>query len=203
MVIFTIRLFNQFSSHPFVNENLSLITAVILLYVPMAVVIRNKEKIDYLDRSLGDVFYSLKILFFFSLAIFPFVFMGNDIFQGLFNLTYHPATFTNWVTILIFQILMIALPEEFFFRGYFLGRLNQVYGRTWRLLGASFGPGLFISSFLFAMSHTIIQYQWWQIFIFFPALAFGWLKERTGTILAPILFHALCNFFAQWVAVHY
>ena len=35
--------------------------------------------------------------------------------------------------------------------------------------------------------------QWWQPFILFPALLFGWLRSRTGTVLAGALFHAWAN----------
>ncbi|MFH1357919.1 MAG: CPBP family glutamic-type intramembrane protease, partial [bacterium] len=45
--------------------------------------------------------------------------------------------------------------------------------------------------------------QWWHGFIFFPALIFGWLKQKTKTIWAGTLFHAACNLFAYWVALHY
>jgi membrane protease YdiL (CAAX protease family) len=39
--------------------------------------------------------------------------------------------------------------------------------------------------------------------VFFPALLFGWLRARTGGIGAPVVFHALCNLFADYLAKSY
>ena len=33
----------------------------------------------------------------------------------------------------------------------------------------------------------------WRLGVFFPALIFGWLRERTGTIVPGTIFHALSN----------
>ncbi|HPQ81946.1 MAG TPA: CPBP family glutamic-type intramembrane protease, partial [bacterium] len=39
--------------------------------------------------------------------------------------------------------------------------------------------------------------------IFFPALVFGYLRERTGSITAPALFHAASNILMDWIARSY
>jgi membrane protease YdiL (CAAX protease family) len=36
-----------------------------------------------------------------------------------------------------------------------------------------------------------------RLAVFFPALVFGWMRARTGSILAGATFHALCNLFAD------
>ena len=33
--------------------------------------------------------------------------------------------------------------------------------------------------------------------VFFPALAFGWLRARRGTIVAPVLAHGMSNVFME------
>ena len=33
----------------------------------------------------------------------------------------------------------------------------------------------------------------WQLAIFFPAMAFGWMRLRTDGLLAPVLYHVVCN----------
>jgi membrane protease YdiL (CAAX protease family) len=38
------------------------------------------------------------------------------------------------------------------------------------------------------------------LLVFFPALLFGWLRERTGTIVGSTLFHAACNILSRVVA---
>ena len=47
---------------------------------------------------------------------------------------------------------------------------------------------------LFAMGH-LVSLQPWRLGTFFPGLLFGWLRERTGGLAAPIVLHALSNLF--------
>lgn len=189
---------------PIIGENLALITAVLLLYIPMFIYTKKREKIEFFEQNFKEVFQSLKIFLIFSAAIFPLVFLGNHFYQQIFwHNSYQVTGKVAWGTLILVQILMVALPEELFFRGYFLERWNRVFPKRYKLWGAEFGPALFITSLIFALSHSVITVQWWHIFIFFPSLAFSWLKERTGRILAPVLFHASCNLFAAWVASAY
>lgn len=203
-VILLCHLFYQLKNVPFIKENISLLSAVVMLYIPIGIYLRKREKINYLDSSLKDFGRSLLLFILVSIVIFPLIILGNHYYQLLFiKFTYHPSAFNKLGETILFQLLLISLPEEFFFRGYLLGRFNQIFSRRWRFLGASFGPGLLWVSLLFALSHSLILVQWWHIFIFFPALVFGWLREKTGTLTAPILFHALSNLFSHWVGMHY
>ena len=92
-----------------------------------------------------------------------------------------------------YHLFFVALPEEFFYRGYMQTRLNEVFQRRFLLFGAPFGWSLPIACLYFAFGHSLVQFQWWHFAIFFPGLAFGWLRERTGGPLAGALFHAWCN----------
>lgn len=91
------------------------------------------------------------------------------------------------------ELLVVALPEEFFFRGFLLGRLAEIWPARRRFLGAPVGLALIVSSALFALSHLAVQGNPATLAVFFPALLFGWMRARTGSILAPTFFHALCN----------
>ena len=62
-----------------------------------------------------------------------------------------------------------------------------------RILGADLGWGWIVTCVLFAFGHSIVQLQWWHFAIFFPSLVFGWMRARTGGIVAPALFHAWAN----------
>lgn len=196
-------LFSQLGSISFIANNLALITAVVLLYVPLGIYFKKREKVDFLDWSPKDFGRSLLVFFIFSLIIFPPIFLGNHLYQNLLKNPYHPGVIKDAGLLVLHQIFLVALPEEFFFRGYFLGRLNQMFGKPWKLLKVSIGPGLLWSSLVFALSHSLINFAWWHIFIFFPALGFGWLREKTGTLTASILFHASCNLFNAWMWAHY
>ena len=204
VVIAACHLVYRFKGVPWITENTLLISAVFLLYTPLTIYFFKKEKICFLDHSLSDFGKSTILFIVFSAVIFPLAGLGNHAYQQIFfSFGYHPATSSKPAEWILFQLLLVALPEEFFFRGYLLERLNRIFGKRRRLLGVSVGPGLLISSLLFAVSHSLIRIQWWHLFIFFPALAFGWLKEKRGTITASIFFHTTANAFSYWVALHY
>lgn len=204
LVIGLSRLSDLFTFIPLVENNLSLITAILLLYVPILMNFKKREPFVFLDRSTRDFLKSLKLFGIFSAIIFPLFLLGNHFYQSVvFHNSYHAQAFPDWINFILYEIIVVATPEEFFFRGYFQGKMNILFEKKWKLLGATIGPGLVLTSLIFALSHSVISWQWWHIFIFFPSMAFGWLKEKSGTITAGILFHATCNLVAQWIALHY
>jgi len=98
------------------------------------------------------------------------------------------------------QVLLIALPEEFFFRGYLQTQFDQVWGRPYRLLGAEVGIGLPLAAALFAACHVLFGGPA-RLIVFFPGLLYGWLRARTGTIAVPTLYHAFSNLLMQTMLV--
>lgn len=94
------------------------------------------------------------------------------------------------------QVLLIALPEEFFFRAYLQTQFDRVWGRPWRVLGAPLGVGLPVAAGLFALCHVPFGGPG-RLIVFFPGLLYGWLRARTGTIAVPTLYHALSNVLMQ------
>ena len=109
----------------------------------------------------------------------------------LVDFRWHAAT--KWLKMTVYQLFVIALPEEFFFRGYLQTRLNQVFGRRFKLFGVETGWGLPVTALIFMIFHLIFGINLWNLGIFFPALVMGWLKDKTGSITAPTVFHALSN----------
>jgi membrane protease YdiL (CAAX protease family) len=95
------------------------------------------------------------------------------------------------------QLLVIALPEEAFYRGYLQSRLDDVWPPRWRLLGARVGPGLLVGAAIFALGHVVTVPVATRLAVFFPALLFGWLRARTGGIGASVCFHTICNLYSQ------
>lgn len=94
------------------------------------------------------------------------------------------------------QVLLIGLPEEFFFRGYLQTQFDQVWKRPYRLFGANWGIGLPLAATLFAMCHVPFGGAG-RLIVFFPGLLYGWLRIRTGTIAVPALYHAFSNLLMQ------
>ena len=62
---------------------------------------------------------------------------------------------------------------------------------------------IFITAFLFAAAHSFIQFAWWHFAIFFPAIIFGWLREKTGFVTASILFHVVSNLLVAIIGASY
>jgi len=97
----------------------------------------------------------------------------------------------------LLQLLVVAFPEELFYRGYVQGSLRRLLpGRPVRFLGAELGPGFLLTQLLFAAGH-LSTFQPFRLGTFFPGLVFGWLRERSGGLAAPVLFHALSNLFLK------
>jgi CAAX protease family protein len=98
-------------------------------------------------------------------------------------------------------VFFTGVGEEVFFRGYVQSRLNGVFGRPWRFLGASLGHGLFISSLLFGLIHVFNptkpyeghwEVSWlWGVGACFGGLLYGYLRELTGSIWTATIIHAL------------
>jgi membrane protease YdiL (CAAX protease family) len=100
---------------------------------------------------------------------------------------------SGFASLIGYHLFFAAIPEELFYRGYVQSRLDEAFGRPWRILGADLGPGWLITCVVFAAGHSIVQVQWWHFAIVFPSLAFGWMRARTRHIVAGALFHAWCN----------
>lgn len=93
------------------------------------------------------------------------------------------------------QLLVVALPEELFYRGWMQTTWAATDPRRRvRVLGASIGAGFVTTQLLFALGHLVVP-QAWRLATFFPGLLFGWVRERSGGLVAPIFVHAFSNLF--------
>jgi membrane protease YdiL (CAAX protease family) len=111
---------------------------------------------------------------------------GGPVRLGL-RLPADPAVFA------LVQLLVVALPEEIFYRGWMQtawARGEPSRGVT--VLGARLGAGFVRTQLLFALGHLVVL-QPWRLGTFVPGLLFGWVRERTGGVAAPIVVHALSN----------
>jgi membrane protease YdiL (CAAX protease family) len=95
-------------------------------------------------------------------------------------------------------LLLVALPEEFFFRGYLQRTLALLPGGRVRLLGARCGTGLALAAALFALAHLAVAWDPRALLVFFPGLVFGWLYARRRSVAGPVVFHAACNLSLVW-----
>ena len=59
------------------------------------------------------------------------------------------------------------------------------------------GRTLLVTSALFALGHVLVDFNVQRSAVFFPALVFGWMRARTGSVAAGAAFHALCNLYSD------
>lgn len=162
--------------------------------IPTAV---RKRKFANIGFNTNQIWYSLTLLGWTCMAVFPAVFFGCLVlrFYG-FGLPLRPVlpAGQSWISWLFYQFMYVAVAEEVFFRGY-------VQDNILRLTSAVIGGrrtlycrvSIVVSAACFAVAHMIIQSQIISVLTFLPGLILGWLFVRTRSLLAPILFHGLAN----------
>ncbi|MBA3818486.1 MAG: CPBP family intramembrane metalloprotease [Deltaproteobacteria bacterium] len=97
------------------------------------------------------------------------------------------------------QLVVVALPEELFFRGFLLGLLEQRFPPKYRVLGGGIGWALVISALAFAVIHLPKDGDPRALATFFPGLLFGWMRSATGSILASTVTHAGSNILIRFL----
>ena len=107
------------------------------------------------------------------------------------------------ILFLLSQILLVSFPEEFYFRGFLQDQMNRWYPSQKNYFGAPFGKAQILNALVFALAHSVISFQIWHLSIFFPALLFAWLKEKTQTIWASVFFHGVCNYYSFLIFTNY
>lgn len=96
-------------------------------------------------------------------------------------------------------VVFVGAGEEILFRGFFQSRLNEVFGRPYWTFGVSWGPGLVISAVLFSMYHLghVIPVL---ALALMGGLVYGFIREKTGSIVAPIVIHGTLDYFMYFLA---
>ncbi|UYP43947.1 hypothetical protein NEF87_000232 [Candidatus Lokiarchaeum ossiferum] len=107
----------------------------------------------------------------------------------------------NLVSIVMWQLLFSGFGEEFFFRGYILGRLNQSFGKPYKISGISFGPGLIINALIFSLTHILNptnywlnhwEFIWsWGLYTFFGGILFSLMREKAKSIIPGGFSHGI------------
>jgi membrane protease YdiL (CAAX protease family) len=137
---------------------------LLMLIFPIAVGYRVRINFSIKDISLGCIISAVVLLPYYVL------------FGG------HGTTITAYL--ILFQMLSVSFPEEFFFRGF----LQDSMGNNFQ--------AVFFVSLLFSLAHlprAIFLHDWISLLSFFPSLIMGWLYIKTKNILPGTIFHFLAN----------
>ncbi len=106
-----------------------------------------------------------------------------------------PPGVTNLV---LAQMVVVALPEEAFFRGYLQTALGDLDKWRWRVLGVELAPGAWLlQAILFALIHFLVEPHPARLAVFFPALLFGWTRAWRGGVGAALALHAMSNLYSE------
>lgn len=100
----------------------------------------------------------------------------------------------KWIWWVMFQFAYVALPEELFFRGFFLSHVRRLL----RMVGDADSPaievvGAALSAGVFALSHMLVLRNFVSVLTFFPGLIFAWLFVRSKSLIGPVLLHGAAN----------
>jgi membrane protease YdiL (CAAX protease family) len=96
------------------------------------------------------------------------------------------------------QLIVVALPEEAFFRGYVQTRLGDAFPQRVRVLGVELSPSaLLLQSALFALVHVVVDGRLVHLAVFFPGLLFGFMRAWRNGIGAALILHVLCNIYSE------
>lgn len=206
------------SAIPWIGRNVKAIAAALFLFLPSRSLRRSGETWD--DIAVPDLpwrshearrrfFVDLRWGLGAFLLLAPLVVVG--FYAMLWSIPHLPDWLRYWIPyqrtptsptltlpdgmllLCLDQLLVVALPEEVFFRGYVQTRLKQAWGPgKLRVFGVHMGGYFWATQILFALAH-LGDFDPSRLSVFFPSILFGWLREKTGSIGAAIWVHAGSN----------
>lgn len=136
-------------------------TIVFMLLFPFLDSIWEKPKL-----SLRNKYTSLSLMFCAILLLFGY--------------------YVGELKLIISTLLLVALPEEWFFRAYLMERIRYITDNS---LFSNYA-----TSIVFTLLHLPNQ-GWFGILVIFPSLFFGWVYQKSRNIILTILLHASANIF--------
>jgi len=192
-----VSLLYRLRSIPFIESNIAVVAAVAFLYLPALLLWRRNHELEDYGLHFRPIGRGLLLwLLATVLILLPFGFC-YDLFVNVYCQKYLmkqvvcPTPIAKNLRLppqlpllILSQVLVVALPEEFFFRGYLQQRLGEVMTaqRAWLW-----------QAILFALGHYLVTFHPASLLVFFPGLLFGLLRIVSGSLLAGTLFHATCN----------
>lgn len=159
------------------------------------------EPID-LRRLLRSAATELGWALLLGAVVFPAFWLGYLVWWSPRH-PFRPAPLDFVAREALGQFLVIALPEEAFFRGYLQTSLDEAWPPRRSVLGVPVGLGIVVTSAIFAFGHLATEPNPSRLAVFFPSLLFGWLRRRRGSVGTSAAFHALCNTFASYLGRSY
>ncbi|HWM85946.1 MAG TPA: JDVT-CTERM system glutamic-type intramembrane protease [Kofleriaceae bacterium] len=206
---------------PLIDANLGALVAIVFLYIPVLYARRRGEDLVAYGFRAAPIGRGLAFGLGAPLVLFPLFAGGFVLFYDLvcrpdqaawLRQLAPPGTCRGWdgwggvhaplfdlefLELLFVQVVVIALPEELFFRGFIHELCERAIPPRRRLFGGGVGWALVLSSALFALGHLAAGFDPRRLSVFFPGLLFGWMRSATGSVLAGTIAHAASNLFIR------
>jgi uncharacterized protein len=201
----------------FVGENLGALVAIVFLYMTVALANRRKEDLSDFGFRMAPRWRGVLIACGYIVVVFPIFTFGFVLFYDLacakssllaplapagvcygfggWQDAHWPVLGWSTLQLAFVQVVVIALPEELFFRGLVHELCERALPPKRRFLSGGVGWALVLSSALFALGHLAVTFDPTRLAVFFPGLVFGWMRSATGSILAGTIAHAASNLF--------
>lgn len=204
---------------PLVGHLGSALVALAFLYIPSGVArYRGEDLVDY-GFTAEPVGKGLRTAGAAMLLVFPLFAVGYLAFYeiacssalaplvppGLCSrydgvaALHAPALSWKLLEFCAVQLVVVALPEELFFRGMMLHLLTRRFPPRRTIAGVGFGWAAVLTSLSFALVHLPKEGDPRALATFFPALLFAWMRLRTGSLLASTLVHAGSNILIRFL----
>jgi membrane protease YdiL (CAAX protease family) len=180
-----------------------LIPPVVWIYLPMLVLTLRRTSPWRYGLDLGDWRAGLGDGLVTLVILLPLYFLGHWGFEsGWHDRPFHFRWPRDLAGDVLGNLLAVGFPEEVFFRGYVLGRLEDGFGRDRALWGGRCGWAVLGAAVAFNVAHPLAGGHWWQGNLPF-GLLLGWLRTRRESLVAPALVHGLTNVAFRWAELCY
>ncbi|MBM4055537.1 MAG: CPBP family intramembrane metalloprotease [Planctomycetes bacterium] len=151
--------------------------------------------IYYPVTNVGFTFYiGPKDIRYALIGLFAFIIVGLPIGYGIGFLRFNPTLpgFMHIAVRIIGGYLLVALLEEFFYRGIIQNLLSQRFGREW--------PALLLASFIFGLAHLNNTTKYFSVpnwpYVLMATVAgicYGWIWIKTKKVTVSAITHMLVN----------
>ena len=105
--------------------------------------------------------------------------------------------------LLLYLAILPGLNEELVYRGVMPACLDKPFPRKWDFASAKIGWSAIITSVMFGLLHGLWLDDHFELHVeivwirnaLLSGIIFAWLRERTGSLIMPILAHGAWDFF--------
>lgn len=154
------------------------------------------------DLRFKDVLKGLAVLLALWVPVWVGAYFWNVYVRGAafhFAWSNYAQLDGNLLLIVLTQLVLVAFPEEYFYRGYLQSGFDKFFGSSRKGRVGS----ILLTSLLFGLGHVFSSLSFARMNVFFPSLLFGWLRNRSKGLGGCIVLHAGCNLMIQLFFVHF